>query len=74
MACTGLVDFIKKEGASLQKVLDPEQMNTFEKWAREIPSEDQVGHLIPIQKIPMKRLGIYLSNLIPEFPQGEDSI
>jgi hypothetical protein len=73
MTCFDLVRFIDRD-KSLRKTLNPEQMKRFRTWAQKVPSENQLGHLIPIQKIPRKQLGTYLTNLIPEFPQGEDSI
>ena len=68
MACADLTTFIY-ESKTLPKILSPEQIKYLKTWAKKIPPENQLGYLIPIQKIPDDQLRTYLENLIPDFPQ-----
>jgi hypothetical protein len=66
-----LNEFVDKN-QSFRKQLNSRQIKRVESWARDMPSENQQGHLIPIQKIPSSRICTYLSNLIPGFPLGDE--
>lgn len=66
-----LVEFVDKN-KSFRKQLNSRQRKRVESWARDMPSEDQQGQLIPIQKIDRSRICTYLSNLISEFPLGDE--
>jgi len=68
MTCADLITFIC-ESKTLPKILSPEQIKYLKAWAKKVPPKNQLGYLIPIQKIPDDQLETYLENLIPDFPQ-----
>ncbi len=74
MEYADLSDFVKRESNSLLEILTTEQLKHFKTWAQEVPSDEQQGHLIPLQKIPKKQLKIYLESLISNFPEGDNNV